>query len=476
MKRFTLLTLAMLLVAIGVKAKTTETTLWEDEYSGSIELNQETVSAFNEGDVLRIYVTVPDGGANFKICYKGDGNGWVEKEIPSINNQWPWVNGGETKYDIKLTSDDITALSGMNIYISKGDNSTINKISKLVEESSEEGTPTEVWSGSVALGDWANFEDLRYDGKGALANAKIGDDIRITFTNTSDGCQLYVCDAASYVEFAGGYFEPSASVEAQTINFNITNAAILESIQQKGIVLKGKLTTLTKVELVTYISSYDAVPLTIGSDGIATFGSSKNLDFSGISGVTPYYVSEVNTGVVNLTSVSTTRAWAGYVVEGAEGEYSIPVAASEPEWIDAFNNLIYTSDYDGNWVYRSVYSDYDGGGDRETKIKTYYRYIFAKNNSDEIGFYKLAEDFTEGENPYHVIAAHKAYLETPSDITPSSSSARIVLHFDGEITSIQGVSEQTSKGNGIYYNMNGQRISKPTKGMYIMNGKKYAVK
>ncbi len=190
-----------------VNAKTVETTLWNDTYTDGVELNSETVATFKVDDVLRVYVTVPEGGANFKIVYKGESNSWAETTIPSINNQWPWVNGGDTYADFTLTAADITALDGMNIYIYKGENSTIDKVSLLTEEADdpvEEGTATELWSGTNALGEWGNFESLRYGGKGELANAKVGDDIRVTFTNATEGWQVYVCDAASYGEFTGG--------------------------------------------------------------------------------------------------------------------------------------------------------------------------------------------------------------------------------------------------------------------------------
>ncbi|MCD8297576.1 MAG: hypothetical protein LUC88_08385 [Prevotella sp.] len=45
----------------------------------------------------------------------------------------------------------------------------------------------------------------------------------------------------------------------------------------------------------------------------------------------------------------------------------------------------------------------------------------------------------------------------------------------GDTTGINGVTLQTT-GNNIYYNLAGQRVSSPTKGVYILNGKKILVK
>ena len=436
-----------------VNAKTVETTLWNDTYTDGVELNSETVATFKAGDVLRVYVTVLEGGANFKIVYKGAPD-WSETTIPSINNQWPWVSGGVTYADFTLSSADITALSGKNIYIYKGENSTIDKVSLLSEEADdpvEEGTPTQLWSGTNALGEWGNFESLRYEGKGELANAKVGDDIRVTFTNAAEGWQVYVCDAASYSEFTGGYFDGSAQEEAQTVSFRIVNATVLEAIQDRGIVVKGKLVTLTKIEIVTYTTSYDAVAVTIGDDGIATFSSSKHLDFAG-TGVTPYYASAVTKGTVTLTSTTTTWGWQGYILMGSADTYTVPVTAEA--------NASYPST---NYLQQMA-----NGGTVAASTESTFHYIFAKKTEGDanIGFYKLTAD--------HTLGAKKAYLKTETDITPTSG-ARVALIFDdGTITGITDLKHAVN--DGIFYNMNGMRVERPAKGLFIRNGKKFIVK
>ncbi len=473
MKKITLLLTMLLGVVGGVSAKTVTTTLWDGTYTDGVELSTTGLAA---GDILCVYVTVPAGGANFKIVYKGESNGWAETTIPSINTQWPWVNGGETYKDFTLTSEDITALSGMNIYIYKGDNSTIDKVTKTTE-ASPSGT-TEVWNGTHNFGSWSGLKLTETTYKNILVNAKKGDVLKATYTSGEAGA-IQFCNS-SWEILTDGSFSVTAADVATTIEYEITDATILENIQLNGLVMNGEKAILSKIELLTYSDSYDAVPLTIGSDGITTYGSSKNLDFSGLTGVTPYYVSSVETGSVTLTSVTATRAWAGYIVQGPAGTYEVPVANEEPDWKDAFSNLRYSGDYNGNWVYRSAYSGYSGGGDNETKIKTYYRYIFAKDNSDQIGFYKLATDYSRTVDAntvyYHELAAHKAYLETPSDITPTGSAPVMLMFNDSETTGIEGCSLKSAVRNNVYYNMNGQRVAHPTKGLYIVNGKKVIIK
>ncbi len=68
------------------------------------------------------------------------------------------------------------------------------------------------------------------------------------------------------------------------------------------------------------------------------------------------------------------------------------------------------------------------------------------------------------------LAAHKAYLAIPN----SAMSAREGLWFDGDVTAIENVKAQ--KADGQFYNLAGQRVAQPTKGMYIVNGKKVVIK
>lgn len=136
--------MALCLSVLMLNAKTVETTLWEGVYAGEIELNAATIASFKAGDILRVYVTVPESGANFKICYKGAPD-WSETAIPSLDSQWPWVNGGETYKDITLTEADLTAFAGKNIYVYKGENSTINKVSLISEE--KDTKETTLWEG-----------------------------------------------------------------------------------------------------------------------------------------------------------------------------------------------------------------------------------------------------------------------------------------------------------------------------------------
>ena len=76
------------------------------------------------------------------------------------------------------------------------------------------------------------------------------------------------------------------------------------------------------------------------------------------------------------------------------------------------------------------------------------------------------------------IAANKAYLQIPTADMPTAGDAKLTIIFDNEpsdeTTAIAGV--EVKKGAGVVYNLAGQRVSNPTKGLYIINGKKVIIK
>jgi hypothetical protein len=46
---------------------------------------------------------------------------------------------------------------------------------------------------------------------------------------------------------------------------------------------------------------------------------------------------------------------------------------------------------------------------------------------------------------------------------------------DNDVTAIEAVKAQNVE-NGQYFNLAGQRVAQPTKGLYIVNGKKVIIK
>ena len=85
-------------------------------------------------------------------------------------------------------------------------------------------------------------------------------------------------------------------------------------------------------------------------------------------------------------------------------------------------------------------------------------YVLNYKAATGAGFYKLSASGT--------IGANKAYL------TYSGSLAPEFFGFDGNTTSINEVRGKMEDVSGEYYDLQGRRVSQPTKGLYIVNGKK----
>ena len=444
-KKFTIVLLSMLCLTWTATA----TEIWSGsctigDWSGSnITVEKAEFSSAVAGDIIRLTIdafaeSYVDGESQTQPITQ-----WTY-QLQQKDNSWATLTdftGGDIRKGSKhvsyvLTDNDVTTLKAQGLAVN-GQWITVSKV-ELVSQTSEN-----INNVSTTLGDESNWGNLQltYGDKGNLAKAQKYDVICVTYTVNALGAAVQVQTVVGEWLVRAYKYDNTYVAEGnntgRVLYCTIYDATMLEMIQHAGIAISGIHATVTSVDLLKPTDRYNAVPLTIGSDGIATFGSDYSLDFSSIANVTPYYVSSVETGRVHLTSVETTRKWAGYIVQGTAGTYDIPVAASDPAWISEFDYLIHAGDYDNSWVYRSAYSGYSGEDSRATKIKTYFRYIFAKDNSGNIGFYKLATDYSRVKDAttvyYHELAAHKAYLETPTDITPGAGSAPAIhLVFDEE--------------------------------------------
>ncbi len=230
----------------GVAPEMEKRTLWEGEYSGEIEISSEQVATMRSGNVIRVHVSVPEGGANFKIVYKGAPD-WSETTIPSIDNQWPWVNGGETYKDFTLTDADIAAFNDKKIYIYKGDNSVITKVELLQPA----WVAASTWTGTILAETETNINASHF------GNAQVGNKVRFYFSN-NDGAGLYQMAAQiknSSWNTAHQYLNYS-NVEAPYTEITLVEEG-LEDLKERGLYIMGKNITITKVELLRLKVSSD---------------------------------------------------------------------------------------------------------------------------------------------------------------------------------------------------------------------------
>ena len=151
-----------------------------------------------------------------------------------------------------------------------------------------------------------------------------------------------------------------------------------------------------------------------------------------------YYVSAASTTSASLTQITSIPAEQPVLLKGDANSYNFTVISTADELT---GNLLKVSN----------------------GVKGVNDYVLA-NGGKGVGFYKWVGD-----------ALEKGMVYLPVDATSSSAPAFINFQFDNA-TGIEEVRGQKEGLRGEYYNLSGQRLDQPTKGLYIVNGKKVILK
>lgn len=172
---------------------------------------------------------------------------------------------------------------------------------------------------------------------------------------------------------------------------------------------------------------------------LASFSSAYNLDFSDVAGLTAYKLSALTATEATLTPVGEVPAETGLVLEGTAGQlYNVPVIDEAA----------------------AIGTNYLNASVNETAVEANSTWVISG------GALKL---FTGTAIP-----AGKAYVlnaDMPADANILSFSFG---DGDDETTAIKNMKVGTD--SNVYYDLSGRRVLYPTKGLYIVNGKKVILK
>ena len=80
------------------------------------------------------------------------------------------------------------------------------------------------------------------------------------------------------------------------------------------------------------------------------------------------------------------------------------------------------------------------------------------------------------ESTTSMMPANRAYLPLSTALITDSNAKMITLRWDDETTGIKTTGDNDRMRNGVIYNLNGQKLSAPRKGINIINGRKVIVK
>ena len=198
-------------------------------------------------------------------------------------------------------------------------------------------------------------------------------------------------------------------------------------------VLDGDLAGLTDAPAVSK-GTYPSDPaFTVGDAGYLTFSYGYPVTFG--DDVEAYAAVYNAGGYVELTSLAGAAANTAVILKAAAGNYTANVKyVAAP----AENDLLVS---DGSVT---------GNGT-----------IFALGKKNgQVGFAKVKSGVA--------VPAGKAYLVVPT-------SVREFIGFGEDATGVETL-KQNAKEDNQYFNLAGQRVAQPTKGLYIVNGKKVVIK
>ncbi len=192
----------------------------------------------------------------------------------------------------------------------------------------------------------------------------------------------------------------------------------------------------------------DEDAITIKDTGKGTYCSEYDLDFTNVEGIKAYVAIGYDdiTKTIWLARIYAVPAGTGIMVKGDPGKYKIP-----------------------HETVKSVYANYFKGNLGSTVT-------INATDGDMTNYYMKNGQFVSVNGTAN-IAANRCYLQLPTSVFAGTRSIGIV--YDDEEEGTTSIYNSQFKINSFdqWFDMQGRRVSKPTKpGLYIKNGKKVVIK
>ena len=274
-----------------------------------------------------------------------------------------------------------------------------------------------------------------YQGKEPWNKFKVilsGADTKYTLTYKVDG-EVY----KTYDLLEGTAITPEAEPTKEGYDFSGWST-IPATMPAEDVTITGTFTLLT-----------DEDEITIKDIGKTTWCSKYDLDFTNVEGIKAYTATGYNniTKTIWLTRVMEVPAGTGILVKGDAGTYKIPHAEVQ-----------------------SAYANWFVGNLGET-------ISISATDGDKTNYYLSGKDGTfKSVNGSANIGKNKAYLQLPTSVFGGTRSIGINYDDEDGTTSIKNLTPALTEGEGEWYTLQGQRVAKPGKGLYIRNGKKVIVR
>ena len=189
-----------------------------------------------------------------------------------------------------------------------------------------------------------------------------------------------------------------------------------------------------------HVKDSETVTLSVGSSGYSTYYGDKALYFNGTEAVKAYVAYAIGTSVAANTAM---------VLKGDAANASATIA------------VVGTGETKTNNLLRGVTVD--------TSINDFRKYVLVEKNAEDGT--KVVK-FADTGNRAATVPANKAYLQAPE----GAEARQLTIVFENDLTNAIEIISVESEGNSAVFNLSGQQVKNPGKGLYIINGKKVIIK
>ena len=211
-----------------------------------------------------------------------------------------------------------------------------------------------------------------------------------------------------------------------------------------------------KIAAIRFVPGY---PVVIGATGYATYGNTTGKHLEVPTGLTAYAASSNGTAVV-LTAKVGVRMGEGYVLKGTPNTtYYLSETSVDPGTSSKGGEMVRVNADIANFPASVVESE-----------TTKYQYILGDDNG-------TAKFFVPSGNG--TLKKGKAYLKTTVALTPVAGARGLDIVFeDNETTSLSEELRVKSEefATATFFDLQGRKVAQPTRGLYIVNGKKVFIK
>ncbi len=447
-------------------------TVWEG--SEAISWNQdipgtqyETVSGIfsqlAEGNIIIVYTepTAGDhGDPQYVVTYKaGDGWEWTDLDVNVSNDGIISYTVANEQIATEIAERGLIfrgqAYTITKIVIQTVANAQVETIKETVQSS------TDVWTGSQQISWNGDIPGTQYEIDANVFNSlKQGDVINI-YTSRTEGDYG---DPQYVVTYKAGdsweWTDLGITVDEDgTISYTVETEQIATEISQRGLILRGQAYTISRIEVVSN-QNINVTYLVLNAEEEELFSTASGINVKLCRPNTAGWTTLCLPFNTTPETLGATKVYAFSEQDGDVLKFSRvdELIAGQPYlayYAQATDEAILIKNVDITVTTPSSNDIFNG--------------TFAPKTNME-GLYSVTTDgkIMQGSSTA-TLKGYRAYFELPAN-------ARYTISIDDETTGIGMVSEVNTSAKNAVYNLSGQRIAQPQRGIYIKNGKKYFVK